>query len=89
MLTFVFSGGILAKHSREGSGIRKQELKKFSKKLKKVLDKGKQLSYTKQAVALKDDAVSTLKIEQCKNKKLMLNKHQKRVLKVRNDYKFF
>ena len=54
-------------------------MKKSSKKDKKVLDKAKLLCYINQADADEADARCTLKIEQCK-KKLMLNKHQRRVL---------
>jgi hypothetical protein len=39
--------------------------------LKKVLDKAKRLRYSIKAAAPMDGAESTLKIEQCKKKKLM------------------
>ena len=48
-----------------------QELIKNLKILKKVLDKAKRLQYSIKAAAPLDGAESTLKIEQCKKKKLM------------------
>ena len=57
----------------------KSQNKKVLGKTKKVLDKRNSKCYYIQADADEADARCTLKIEQCK-KKLMLNKHQRRVL---------
>ena len=87
MLTFGAGGAILHERPKRGPCESKQSFKKIQKNLKKVLDKAKQLWYSKQAVAPMDGAPSTLKIEQCKNS-LCKNKHQRKgFLKVRNDYK--
>ena len=55
------------------------KLEKIFEKRKFFLDKAKRLCYYNQADADEAGARCTLKIEQCK-KKLMLNKHQRRVL---------
>ena len=54
--------------TRERAAESETGTKKIQKNLKKVLDKANQPSYNEQAVAEKDEAKSTLKIEQCKNK---------------------
>ena len=67
VLTFARFGAILHERPKRGDAESKKSFKKIRKNLKKVLDKARQLSYTKQAVAPKGGAESTLKIEQCKN----------------------
>ena len=65
---------------RAGAKIEEKNLR-FSKK---VLDKQRTVRYNNQAFhPEREEAECTLKIEQCK-KKLMLNKHQKRVQVLRD-----
>ena len=86
MLTTVKFGGIFNKHSREGRKVRKQ----FDEE---ILQKSAWQTNFDMIICLscRREARGRVpwKLNNVRTKQLMLNKHQKRVLKVRNDYKFF